>query len=199
MGDSGAVASVTIGRLLRLCRSIRIFRLTRVMKRFSGLRIIVFAIMNSLGSLFWCFAVIGFIVYMFGVLLLHALAEHFTVAGWDSQAALSLKLKQWYGGVYDISLTLFMAICGGLDWSDVFNHWNELERIYGWVFIAYIFVMQFGVLNVVIATFVRATDGSVARDKDTLVEQGLANLEDYAQKVTQFFKDADVEKRGTLT
>merc|ERR1711870_57477 len=96
-------------------------------------------------------------------------------------------------------VSLFMSICGGVDWSEPYRTFTKMSSLYGWFFIAYIFLMHFGVLNVVIATFVNATMDSVSRDRDRLEAREMALMEDYAKKVTAFFKEADIDNSGTLS
>merc|ERR1740121_540705 len=96
-------------------------------------------------------------------------------------------------------MVLFMTIAGGIDWKDIYAHWSKLDPLYGCVFVIYVSIMIFGVLNVVVATFIKATMENVARNRTQLIFQEMEKLEDYAQKVGQFFMEADANDSGTLS
>lgn len=58
-------------------RFVRLFRLVHTVRAFHSFRIVVLGIMQSMTSLYWCFFVIGFIIYMFAVFFLNG------VPHWD--------------------------------------------------------------------------------------------------------------------
>lgn len=197
--DMAPAAAVGVGRLLRLTRFIRLCRITRVMKHFSSLRVVLFAILGSCGQLFWCFVLIGFIIYMFAVMFLYGAAEYLRALGPDGEDEISTMLKLWYLDVNDVMNVLFMTITGGVDWVDVQDHWRSIGTGYGLLFFVYIFFLQFGVLNVVMATFVNSTTAIAAQDKDTIVKTEIVRMEEYMKRVMQFFKEADHDGSGTLS
>jgi len=199
-GTESSVAAVTIGRLMRLTRFVRLWRITRVMKHFSSLRVVLFPLLGSLGQLFWCSVLIAFIVYVFAVLFLYGAAEHFDEQGDSLPAdAVSLEMREWYSGVHDVMNVLFMCICGGLDWVQVYHHWRIINAGYGFAFLLYIFFMHFGVVNVVTATFVTTTSHIAAKDREQFIKTEIARMDEYMKRVMQFFKEADADGSGTLS
>jgi len=115
MGGSGRMANLTTARVVRLIRFIRIFRLARVIKVFQSFRVVAYAIIESIASLFWCFLVIGFIIYMFAIFFLNGVAEHFH--GLDAagrNTVLTENLLEFYGSVRLGMMTLWMTISEGL-------------------------------------------------------------------------------------
>merc|ERR1719245_1157393 len=59
--------------------------------------------------------------------------------------------------------------------------------------------MIFGVLNVVIASFVDSASQISRRDRELVIRDGVAKASRYAQKIRRFFHEADVDGTGTLT
>jgi len=137
---------------------------------------------------------------MFSVLFMYGVAEHFRAAGGPgANDAISQNLRDHYTGFNDVMTSLFMSITGGVDWQDVLRDWREVSWAYGPIFIFFIFVMHFGVLNVVMATFVAATAQIASKDRDQIVKNEIAKMGDYMGKVTEFFKEADSDGSGSLS
>lgn len=191
--------AVTGGSLLRMSRFVRLFRLVRVMKQFSSLRLVVFAILGSMTSLFWCFFLVAFLIYIFAVLVLYAAVQHFESAGTQVDDALTSEVKYYYGGVYKTMSALFMAISGGLDWAELLSPITDMSVYYGPIFIAYIFFMYFGVLNVVVSAFVATTADVASRDIEAVVRLEIEKVGTYMRKARQFFREADLDRSGTLS
>lgn len=152
-----------------------------------------------MSSLFWCFVVIGLAIYIFAVLFLSAAAEHFQNVGGTSDDETSQDLRMWYGGLTKTGITLFMVISGGVDWGDAMRPLAQVHPIYMPIFIFYIFVMHFGVLNVVIGTFVAPATEIAAKDREALVKYELRQWHVYTERIKTFFQEADLDKSGTLS
>eukprot|EP00429_Kryptoperidinium_foliaceum_P028470 CAMPEP_0176135468 /NCGR_PEP_ID=MMETSP0120_2-20121206/68723_1 /TAXON_ID=160619 /ORGANISM="Kryptoperidinium foliaceum, Strain CCMP 1326" /LENGTH=65 /DNA_ID=CAMNT_0017471179 /DNA_START=21 /DNA_END=214 /DNA_ORIENTATION=- len=65
---------MNVARVLRLSRFCRLLRVSRVMKQLHSLRMIMFALLDSMSSLIWCFVFIGFTMYIFAVLVVYGVA-----------------------------------------------------------------------------------------------------------------------------
>lgn len=154
--------------------------------------------MGSVPSLVGTLVVISFCVYIFAILLLSGVVEHFREVGADAQDDVSVSLRRWYGGLSSTTVTLFMVISGGVDWVEVFRPMSDLGPLYGLIFIAYVFFLYFGVLNVVMAAFVNAAAEVAAQDREEVVSNQLAKADRYRKKVEEFFKEADKDESGFL-
>mmetsp|Transcript_22649 Transcript_22649/g.56522 ORF Transcript_22649/g.56522 Transcript_22649/m.56522 type:complete len:192 (+) Transcript_22649:2-577(+) len=96
-------------------------------------------------------------------------------------------------------VTLFMAISGGVDWDAVMWPLVEVNPLYGVLFLFYVFVMQFGVLNVVVGTFVAQAAEIASKDREALVKFEIRQWQAYTQRIRTFFQEADVDQSGTLS
>merc|ERR1719188_947840 len=96
-------------------------------------------------------------------------------------------------------VSLFMAITGGADWSDLVLPLRGINEVYEAMFILYIFFMLFGVLNVVVGAFVATTSQIVDEDKEALVKLEIERFEKYRQRIKGFFREADLDQSGTLS
>lgn len=196
---SGPVSAMKVGRILRLSRFLRLIRIARVMKELKALRLVVFAILNSMASLFWSFVLIGCIMYTVAVVILHGASDHFQQVGFEADDLTSEYIRTLYGGIYTAMVTLFMAISGGADWGELMWPLTQISKLYGPFFIAYIFFLYFGVINVVVGACVATTADIAAKDREACAENEVAKIELYTKKVQQFFKEADEDNSGTLT
>jgi len=194
-----AANNITTARILRLARFVRLFRLVHTIRFLSSFRIVVLGILQSLSSLYWCFLVIGFIIYMFAVFFMNGVSEFYKDQGGMQDTQLSRDLSELYGGLQPAMVTLFMAISGGLDWTEALRPLTGMNGLYEPVFLFYIFFMFFAVLNVVIGTFVATTSEISSRDRDTMVKAEITKWEGYAKKIKEFFHEADTDKSGMLS
>jgi len=188
--------NLNVARMLRFARFFRLISLARAMRPFQQLRLVVFTICESISSLFWCFFILGLILYTFAVLIVQVVVEHIQLNPAANTHAAVLEL---YGGVPMAMNTLFMTISGGIDWRDAMIPLNEIHWVYKWAFSLYIFFMVIGVLNVVIGAFVARTGEIASRDREYLVRAQMKDLHIYFHKVRTFFKEADKDKSGMLS
>jgi hypothetical protein len=191
--------NLTLARLSRVLRFFRLARLSRVIRHFGALRLILYAILDSMSSLFWCFVVIALAIYVFAILFISAAAEHFAKVGGNSIDETSDGLRLLYGDIYTASVTLFMVISGGLDWQDAMQPLQQVDFLYGPIFILYVFIMHFGVLNVVVGTFVATATEISSKDREALVKYEMGKWATSTERIKTFFHEADVDKSGTLS
>jgi len=197
--DGNSTSSFTLGRLLRLSRFFRLARLTRVIRNFGSLRVMLFAILDSMGSLFWCFCIIGLTQYVFAVLFMTVVADYFEENSSTADPTHLDELRDYYGSFYKSMVTLFMVISGGTDWREVAKPLEVISPVYMPIFIFYMFFMQFGVLNVVVGTFVTTLTDIANKDKESMVKFELEAWENYTDGIRSFFHAADTDKSGTLS
>jgi len=196
--SSGDLSNVTIVRILRFARFIRIVRIARAVRAFHSLRLVVFAIFESMVSLLWCFLVVGLIIYVFAVFFLSGVTEHFRTRRPGGEPP-DEQLLEFYGSVLRAVASLFMTISGGVDWYDVVTPLKAIHWVYEPIFNAYVFFMVIGVMNVVVGAFVAATADIASKDRDHLVKAELTQVQTYTNKIRTFFQEADQDKSGMLS
>jgi len=198
--DSGGFGLASVMRILRLLRFFRLLRLTRVISNTYSLRLVLVSILNSVGSLFWCFLVIGLIMYIFSVLLCFGVLEHLDGIDVDKEDPEMIEpLREFFGDFILTMRSLFMVITGGIDWCDPVAPLTEISWIWEGVVWFYIFFMNIGVLNVVMGTFVASTAETASKDREKMEKEELLRLEDYMKHFRNFFEEADLDNSGTLS
>lgn len=63
----------------------------------------------------------------------------------------------------------------------------------------YIFLMIFGVINVVIGTFAATAADVAASDRESLTRQQMSNVSAVMNRIRTFFREADKDNSGTLS
>jgi len=199
VNPAGSYSKATIARILRLFRFVRIFRVVRVMKAFHSLRLLAFSIMESMGALFWCALIVFTAIYLFAVFFLDGATEFVRDNPLDRAGPIALQLEENFGSVMRAMICLFMTISGGIDWKDATTPLRSVHWSYEPIFVFYAFVMLFGVLNVVVATFVENTAQISRKDKEAMVFNEMRRVTEYAECIKAFFHDADTDKSGMLS
>jgi len=202
--QAGKAMNFTFARVMRLFRFVRILRIVRVMRFFYSFRLMIYSVVYSILCLLWVFGMLFFIMYFFALFFLHGVSEHFRTYYEDNDGAicetsLCLELQSLCGDVVNMVLSLFMSICGGVDWRDLWVILRDVSWVYGWAFIFYIFFMVFGVLNVVVATFVEQSSLISQRDRELVTQNELEKNRQYYNNIRGFFEEADLDGSGTLS
>jgi hypothetical protein len=203
---SATTKTLTVARLLRLFRFTRIFRVIRVIRFLQNFRIMIYAILQSFGTLVWVFVVLIFFKFFFAMIFMNGATDYFSrhEVTWrpgdvvDAED-MAPKVQELFGDLPYSLLTLFEAITGGRDWHEVVPPLLAIHPVYVVVFIVYIFFMVFLVLNVVVGGVVKTTSEVYKRDKQLIVEEEQARLRRYCEEIKGFFRQADLDNSGTLS
>merc|ERR1712050_597893 len=99
----------------------------------------------------------------------------------------------------DSVLHLFAAICGGLDWLELYGPLYEMGAVYGVLLLFYVFFTFFGVLNVIIGAFVDGAKKVAQQDREYLASIEIENKKRYMMNLRDFFHEADEDRSGVLT
>jgi len=198
LATNEAVNSLPKVGFLRVLRFTRIVRIIRVMRFFQSFRLMIYSILNSMASLLWVFLLLLFVIYLFAIVFIHGVTEHFR-EGIDIRMEDSQFLADHFGTLATSLVSLFASICGGQDWQDVYLPLTRLGWAYGYIFIVYIFFVVFGVLNVVVGTFVDSAYQVSQRDRDFVVQCEVERNRKYMEDIKTFFFEADTDHSGMLT
>jgi len=190
-------------RMFRMLRVIRIFRVVRVMRFFKELRQMVRGIMNSIHALMWALILLCLIKYVCAMCVLQFAAMEAELKAEDSQSG-SLSdeefqdLTKFYGSLPKTIWTLFLSICGGVDWGDVAAPLLGLHWSLGLCFAFYIAFAVFCVLNIVTGVFVENANKMTSEDYDLVLMEQLENRTQWFNEVRDIFEAADADGSGYL-
>lgn len=198
MFTEAEAVNLSFARSLRIFRFARILRIVRVFRFFYTFRLMVYSVLYSIVSLLWVFVLLAFAIYFFAIFFLNGVAEHFRGAS-PKDSEFDDTLLGLFGTLPGTALALFQGISGGLDWDDLMTPLMQLSWVYGVLFFFYIFFMVFGVLNVVMASFVESATQISRKDRELVTRNEMEKNMQYAQSIRRFFHEADEDGTGTLS
>merc|ERR1712032_101169 len=107
-------------------------------------------------------------------------------------------LQDHYGSMGSCLYSLYLAMTGGRAWGEVMGPVSEIGSMYSFLFLLFISLSYFGVLNVVTAIFVDSAMQSQQHHKDLLIQENLAKKEVYHQHLVEVFKAIDRDNSGHI-
>jgi len=156
-------SNVNVLRMWRFVRLLRFMRVFHVFYSFQQLRSMVDCITASLKSMSAAIIPIAFLVYAFGVYITAFVID---LAQERPDLIEDGQLAEYFGSLPKSLMSLFQAVTGGIDWSDLFKPLMKVSPYLGFVLVLYVAIMVIAVLNVVTGFFVDSAMLAVARAKD---------------------------------
>eukprot|EP00930_Biecheleria_cincta_P100521 TRINITY_DN92152_c0_g1_i1.p1 TRINITY_DN92152_c0_g1~~TRINITY_DN92152_c0_g1_i1.p1 ORF type:complete len:548 (-),score=80.11 TRINITY_DN92152_c0_g1_i1:34-1677(-) len=197
-GKDSVVGSFSILRVLRICRVIRLVRFIRIMKFFRELRMMIYAIVESMKSVCWIGMVFGMMFYLFGVVFTDAL----TAFGSSPEVRNhpdNERLFAYFGRLGTSLLTLFMAMSGGAEWGEMYKQLERLGGFYCFLFLIYVTISIFAVVNVVTGVFVDSAMQINSQDKEVVVHEELREKKKVLDELEFLFHELDRDGSGKLS
>lgn len=184
-------------RIMRLFRMLKLLRVIRLLRGMRELRFILNSILGSVRSTIWSLMLVFAVTYIFGTIFLQAFARYVHSGNPSTKERACIML--YWGSLPQSMLSLLMASTGGQDWEDI----GEPVWIIGWpyytLFVVYLVLFLFVVVNTVCGLFVEATLNRSYRDEALLIQSQLDAKDHYVTKLQQVFKEFDVDKNGLIS
>jgi hypothetical protein len=182
--DKNDAGNLRILRILRVLRIVRIFRLVRVLHLISELRTIVSSIMGSFRSLFWTVILLLLMMYIVGVWFLQSVTDHFierpavdSDGDYIDYTLGETQLRKHFDSLAQTILSLWQALSGGVDWSDVADPLiSEVEPLLGIGFAAFIAFALLALMNVVTGVFVQTALHSAEAEEESFLTDQIIQL-----------------------
>eukprot|EP00931_Biecheleriopsis_adriatica_P006060 TRINITY_DN10751_c0_g1_i3.p1 TRINITY_DN10751_c0_g1~~TRINITY_DN10751_c0_g1_i3.p1 ORF type:complete len:632 (-),score=103.93 TRINITY_DN10751_c0_g1_i3:30-1925(-) len=186
--DRSPLSNLVILRVLRVFRVVRIFRMIRVMRFFKELRMMVFSILGCMKSLLWVAMTLGLMWFVFAIVFVAAALNHLEESAMYHHES-NRDLIECFGTVTRATLTLFMAMSGGNDWGKYYEAISATGWVYSVLFLFYIILAVFAVVNVVTGVFVDSAIESGRTDMDMQVAEELYVKRDTLQSLRTLFEE----------
>lgn len=189
-------------RTVRLMRMLRTLRILRSFRMFSTFRKMVFALSSSMSNLFWSFVMLGLVIYFFAIFLTASVSDcllhRLVTCAVDDDYKL-MELHHKFGSVGNSMFTLYQSIAEGQHWYKAAELLMEVDPLLLSLFLFYIQLSIFGVLNIIEAVFVESAILSTQRCKELLVETKMEEKEGWVRNMRDIFHEIDVDKSGAVT
>eukprot|EP00913_Durusdinium_trenchii_P022593 g21217.t1 len=165
-------------RMLRMMRLVRVARIIRMLRFFSELRVMVNGIMGSAKPLLWAFVFLLILMFMVGVTFMQLAANYMS---------------------QERTMTLYMAISGGVDWKDCVAPLHVVSWAMEYMFATYVFFTLFCCLNIVTGIFVDNAKALKSADEDAMYLEALTERKRWIAEVKELFSRLDTSINGKFT
>merc|ERR1711920_683842 len=151
-------------------------------------------------GLFWSLTLLVFVMYTFAILFTQAAAEHLNgLSEGERGSDVNLEVENAYGGLIRSFYSLYQSISNGKSWGLCMDPLMEIDGFFGALFIIFISVSIFGVMNVLTAVFVESAMTSAQYYKDLIIQDSLRAKEIAVRHMMKVFEQIDVDGSGEIT
>jgi hypothetical protein len=189
------LVAARIARITRLFRVMRLLRVMRMLRYVREFRKLVFSLASSLQTLFWSLLLLFFVMFCFGVFFTQSVSDYNRTAE-ESETSI---MKVHFGSLPRSMYSLYLAVTNGKAWGDLLGSMMKINWFVTVVFIIYMSMTLFGLLNVITAVFVESAMQSSQYYKDLMVEDKLVTEQVCSRHMKQIFKDIDKDDSGTIS
>eukprot|EP00929_Paragymnodinium_shiwhaense_P108861 TRINITY_DN75208_c0_g1_i1.p1 TRINITY_DN75208_c0_g1~~TRINITY_DN75208_c0_g1_i1.p1 ORF type:complete len:930 (-),score=205.63 TRINITY_DN75208_c0_g1_i1:128-2917(-) len=200
--DENLMQKMSLVRLARIMRVFRVVRVLRVLRIFRQLRVLINAIVNTMRSCLCTLWLLCVIIYMFSTTLTQAVNDaRASMVHDEVQRALLDEegLKKFYGSLFRSTYTLFQTMSGGVSWIECAQPLSDVHSAYVFLFLVFVFFVNFAVLNVVTGIFCQSAIESAQQDNEEVLEVQLSLKRLYIEKLQDLFEEIDQEDDGYIT
>jgi len=190
---SKGVSNARIVRIARILKLIRILRITRLLKFAHSLRLLVLQIVGAFESVFWALILMLLINYVFSMIFVQTVSDF--LSGRDDDEYVFL-LRYW-GTLPRTMYTLYKAVTGGVDWEIVVNPLADVHWVAVVIFMLFVFLVLFAVMNVLTGVFCQRAIEAAARDRETLVRAEIGEKRLFAKKAKELFNHLGSDEKIT--
>lgn len=155
---AGVGGKVRLVSVLRTMRAIKLVRLVRMFKFFRELWLLVGGLVNSIKALGWMCLILLLLIYVCGVVVTTEIGQNPEVyANGPSYDGEVWPYEEYFGSVFKSMFTLFqvMTLDGWMD--DIVRHILWFQPLLAVLFIAFVVLTAFGLMNVLIGVIVENT------------------------------------------
>jgi len=202
-GTAGSIGSMRLIRIVRITRLVRLLRLARWVRLIRALSILVHSILHTLKALIWAVLLLCINIYFFAIIFTQAAIPAIKDCPDDElcQSDQFILRKHW-STIPRSMLTLFESVTGGVDWDIVVRPVARIHGVWMAVFICYIVVTLFAMMNVITGVFCQSAIEGANADRDLMVKNLLENKQVHVNNIkAQFkamFETIDTNETGTI-
>lgn len=171
--DSGGGGGMNVGflRMFRLCKIAKVLRVFRTLRFFTELRLMMDCVLGSFINVFWCLAMIVFVLYVFSLLIVQGLTEYLLAEVDNLTEAYKDQYVRFFGSVSNAVITLFQATTAGIDWSEAFVVLRVAGVFPSICFLTYVIIFTISVWNIVTSTFVEKAMKLAQPDLESMIHE----------------------------
>jgi len=199
--------NLTFLRILRILKLAKIFRVLRAIKHVQELRLLFECVLHSMAQLVWSMVMIFFVLYLFSMIFLRALAGYIDdnydilMAPDNAEGHQYVRaVEDGFGSTWRAVISLFQATTGGADWNE---QYLLIKDTGGHFEMTYLFFICFFVIvawNIVTSVFVDKALKLAMPDIDQLILEKQKRDAENATELMCIIKDSmDVDHDGYVS
>jgi len=150
--------------------------------------VMMLSIVHAMPSLSWAFLLLLVEVYVFSIFFSYGVVEY--LRDGDADAPVANELKLFFGNLAQAMVCLFMCVTGGKDWGYIMHALSACSPVYAIALVVYIFVTMIGIMNIITGIFVDSATLVSFKDQDIVVQNEVEKQKRCADKLKQWFRDA---------
>jgi len=187
---------VSILRIFRLCKLGRISKILRV---FPQLRLMMAATIGAMASIFWGTVLLAFILLIWsiiGVQFIHPLIQDLSRQGVYDGCD---RCEKAFSTVFNSCITFFQQIVAGDSWGAVTIPIIEYQPVTAVYFAAVFLSVGSAVLNLILALCVDSATDARQRLEQELVQEKILKQQDRTGRLLQICRSLDTDGSGELS
>jgi len=182
-------------RILRVTRAVSTLRIVRMFTMFRELRLLVHSVVGCVRSLGFSLVMLFAFIVLCGTLLTMGAQSCLHDVG-QLQAA---EISKEFGTLGRSCITLFMAICGGIDWGEAYWLLGALGWQYQLIYICYVSFTVFGLVNVFTGVFVDHAMQASRKDRENQIRNQIQEEDHNLRELQRVFVELDLNMSGKLS
>lgn len=190
-------------RVVSVFRLMRLLRLLRLLRAFKELQLVVNGLLMSVKTVSWVGLLLFLLFYAFGVVITHNIGKGTEEDArrhdmWDYTYGTEFDRIKFWGSVLRSMLTLFL-ISTLEGWEDVTRPIVEARPYYAFIFLFFIAIAAFGVLNIVVGVITESTFKIARTSEKAEMKKRLKAERRAASSLRAAFDVIDADGRGTIS
>lgn len=200
IAESASLTGLQAGRTvrtIRLFRVARVLRVVRMLRYVREFRKIVFSLATSVQTLLWSMLLMVFVMFCFGVFFTQSATDFVRISEephYDEE-----DLNASFGSLLRSMYSLYLAITAGRGWGELSDLLEGVHPAVMAIFIIYVSVSIFGLMNVVTAVFVESAMASSQHYKDLLVQEKMLMDQTRVRHMKEIFRVIDIDGSGSIS
>jgi len=139
------------------------------------------------------------VMYIFGLCFLQATTAYLVETPLDQADPFTVEaaIEHW-GSIFKCMMSLYMAITGGSDWAPLAEPLLEIGEAYYFLFLFYIALLSFAILNVLTGIFAEQATEVRKADQENIIHEEMERDQSCKKDIRRLFNEIDKDRSGSV-
>jgi uncharacterized membrane protein len=139
------------------------------------------------------------IIFIFGITFTLITGNYFSEKGADLDDAAKESLEASFGTVFQATVSLYMCITGGNDWSQYYDSLLVTGNFGPYLFLLFIFFTQVAVMNIILGMFVNQAIDSTRPTREEAAKEHAEEIRRRDKDLCDIIRSADIAGDGLIS